>query len=104
VRKANEAKLNLSYTKVVAPIDGVTGMAAKSNGSLITSADSLLTTIVQTDTLYVNFSIPESDYLKVSKEVNGKVAVPGKVAKNGSIGFDVKLKLADGSMFPRRAK
>jgi membrane fusion protein (multidrug efflux system) len=103
--QANEAKLNLGYTKVVAPIDGVTGMAAKSNGSLITSADSLLTTIVQTDTLYVNFSIPESDYLKVSKEVNGgKVAVPGKAAKNGSIGFDVKLKLADGSMFPTTGK
>lgn len=103
--QANEAKLNLGYTKVVAPIDGVTGMAAKSNGSLITSADSLLTTIVQTDTLYVNFSIPESDYLKIAREVtSGKVAVPGKSSKNGSIGFDVRLKLADGSLFPTTGK
>jgi hypothetical protein len=61
-------------------------------------------TIVQTDTLYVNFSIPESDYLKVSKEVGaGKVAVPGK-AQKWQHRFDVKLKLADGSMFPRPAK
>ncbi len=103
--QVNEARLNLSYTKVVAPIDGVTGMAAKSNGSLVTAADSLLTSIVQTDTLYVNFSIPEADYLKVAKEVgSGKVAVPGKRANNGSIGFDVKLKLADGSMFPTTGK
>jgi hypothetical protein len=57
----------LGYTKVVAPIDGVTGMAAKSNGSLH-HADSLFTTTIVTDTLYVNFSIPESDYLKVSKD------------------------------------
>ncbi|WP_374520921.1 efflux RND transporter periplasmic adaptor subunit [Undibacterium squillarum] len=100
-----EAKLNLSYTKVVAPIDGVTGTAAKSNGNLITAADNLLTTIVQTDQLYVNFSIPEADYLKVAKEVGaGKVSVPGKRAANGSIGFDVKLKLADGSMFAQTGK
>ena len=47
--QANEARLNLAYTKVVAPIAGVTGAAAKSDGNLITTSDSLLTTIVQTN-------------------------------------------------------
>ena len=103
--QVNEAKLNLGYTKVVAPIDGVTGIANKSNGNLITAADSLLTTIVQTDPVYINFSIPEADYLKVAKEVgSGKVALPGKRASNGSLAFDVQLKLADGSMFPTTGK
>ncbi|MFZ6686886.1 efflux RND transporter periplasmic adaptor subunit [Undibacterium sp. SXout11W] len=103
--QVNEAKLNLGYTKVVAPIGGVTGIANKSNGSLVTAADSLLTTIVQTDPVYINFSIPEADYLKVAKEVgSGKVALPGKRASNGSLAFDVQLKLADGSMFPTSGK
>ncbi len=103
--QVNEAKLNLGYTKVVAPIAGVTGIANKSNGSLVTAADSLLTTIVQTDPVYINFSIPEADYLKVAKEVgSGKVALPGKRASNGSLAFDVQLKLADGSMFPTSGK
>lgn len=103
--QVNEARLNLGYTRVVAPISGVTGSAAKSNGSLISAADNLLTTIVQTDQLYVNFTVPEADYLKVAKEVSsGKVTVPGKPASNGSVGFDVKLKLADGSFYAQTGK
>ena len=35
--QTNEARLNLAYTKVVAPIGGVTGVAAKSDGNLITT-------------------------------------------------------------------
>lgn len=101
----NEAKLNLGYTKVVAPISGVTGIASKSNGSLVTSTDSLLTTIVQTDPVYVNFSIPEGDFLKVSQELgSGKLALPGKRANNGSLAFDVQLKLSDGNIFPATGK
>ncbi len=103
--QVNEAKLNLGYTRVVAPIDGVTGIASKSNGSLVTASDSLLTTIVQTDPVYVNFSITEADYLKLSQEVSGgKIALPGKRATNGSLAFDVKVKLADGSIFPTVGK
>lgn len=103
--QANEAKLNLGYTRVTAPISGVTGVAAKSDGSLVTVADSLLTTIVQTDPLYINFSVPEADFLRMAKEVSsGKLAVPGKPSSNGSINFDVTLKLADGSTFPTTGK
>jgi membrane fusion protein (multidrug efflux system) len=97
----NEARLNLGYTRVVAPISGVTGVAVKANGSLVTPTDSLLTTLVQTDPIYVNFSVPEADFLKLSGDVSsGRLSVPGKRAANGSLGFDVKLKLADGSSYP----
>ncbi|MES2102684.1 MAG: efflux RND transporter periplasmic adaptor subunit [Pseudomonadota bacterium] len=103
--QVNEARLNVGYTKVIAPIDGITGIAAKSNGSLVTASDSLLTTIVQTDPMYVNFSVTEADYLKLIKEVTaGKVSVPGKRSNNGSLNFDVKIKLADGSIYPVSGK
>ena len=86
----NEARLNLGYTKVVAPISGVTGMASKANGSLVTPTDSLLTTLVQTDPIYVNFSLPEADFLKLAGDVSsGRLSVPGKRAANGSLGFEV---------------
>jgi membrane fusion protein, multidrug efflux system len=99
---AKEARLNLSYTKVVAPISGVTGVSAKSDGSLLSSADSLLTTIIQTDPMFVNFSVPESEYLRLNKQVNaGQLNVPGKAASNGSLGFSVKVKLADGTVHPQ---
>ncbi|MBR7800148.1 efflux RND transporter periplasmic adaptor subunit [Undibacterium fentianense] len=103
--QVNEAKLNLSYTKVVAPISGVTGVASKPNGSLVTPADSLLTTIVQTDPIYVNFSVSEADYLKLNADLaNGKLHLPGKRASNGGLDFEVKLKMANGDIFPTAGK
>ena len=103
--QANEARLNLGYTKVVAPISGTTGTASKSDGSLVTATDSLLTTIVQTNPIYVNFSISESDLLRMTKQVSsGQLAVPGQRSANGSLGFSVNVKLADGSLYPRTGK
>jgi len=103
--QANEARLNLGYTRVIAPIGGTTGVAAKSDGSLVTAADSLLTTIVQTNPMYVNFSVSEGDLLRMNKQLNaGQLSVPGKRAANGSLGFTVNVKLADGSTYPRSGK
>ena len=103
--QANEARLNLGYTRVVAPIGGTTGVASKSEGSLLTTADSLLTTIVQTNPMYVNFSVSEGDMLRLTKQLKaGQLAVPGKKASNGSLGFSVSVKLSDGSTYPRIGK
>lgn len=103
--QVNEAKLNLGYTRVLAPIAGVSGVAIKANGSLVNPNDSLLTTIVQTDPMYVNFSVSEADYSKLNADLaNGKIKLPGKRSSNGSLAFDVKLKLADGRIFPTAGK
>ena len=102
--QGNEAKLNLGYTRVVAPISGVTGTAAKADGSLVNSAD-MLTTIVQVNPIYVNFSVSEGDMLKLNKQMAaGQVAVPGKKSNNGSVAFGVTVKLSDGSTYPRQGK
>ncbi len=66
--RLEEARINLGYTRVVAPISGVTSLEAVSEGSLITNTSaegSLLTKISQLDPLYVNFSISEGDSLKL---------------------------------------
>ncbi len=103
--QANEVRLNLSYTRVNAPINGVTGAAIKSDGSLLTAADSLLTTIVQTDPMYVNFSVSEADYLRLNKQVNsGQLTIDGKRAANGSLALTAQVKLADGSLHPRTGR
>jgi membrane fusion protein, multidrug efflux system len=103
--QANEARLNVNYAKVTAPIAGVTGVSAKSDGSLVTAADSLLTTIVQTNPMYVNFSMPESEVLRIAAQVrSGAMSVPAKSSGNGSLGFSVQVKLADGSLYPLKGK
>src|SRR2546430_16074806 len=49
--RVTEAKLNLGYTKVEAPVSGVTGRSLRQEGSLIAGPDALLTTITQVDPL-----------------------------------------------------
>lgn len=65
--RVNEAKLNLSYTLVTAPVAGISGRASRSEGSLITTDanGSLLTTINQVNPIWVRFSLSESDLAKV---------------------------------------
>jgi membrane fusion protein (multidrug efflux system) len=56
-----QAELNLSYTRVVSPITGITGRAEKSQGSLVSPTDGLLTRVTQTDPIWVRFSFSESE-------------------------------------------
>src|SRR5947208_8223833 len=58
-----QAELNLSYTRVTAPVSGVAGRIARSEGSLVTAGQdsSLLTTMNQVDPIWIRFSLSESD-------------------------------------------
>ncbi|HVF65870.1 MAG TPA: efflux RND transporter periplasmic adaptor subunit [Casimicrobiaceae bacterium] len=97
--KVAEARLNHSFARVTAPISGVTGRAEVSEGSLATANQTLLTTISQTDPIWVGFSIPETERLKLERaRAQGKLSVP-----NGA-GYDVELRLADGSVFARTGR
>lgn len=61
--EAERAAIQLGYTRVTAPVSGVTSLEVRTEGSLVGPAqgDSLLTTITQLDPLRVNFSIPEEE-------------------------------------------
>lgn len=69
-----EAELNLSYTKVVAPISGITGRALRSEGSLLNAGteSSLLTTLTQADPMWVRFALSESEYAVLRSAENAK--------------------------------
>jgi RND family efflux transporter MFP subunit len=58
------AELNLSFTRVTAPIAGVVGRAEITAGNLVTSGQTLLTTLVSIDPIYVSFEGDEAGYLK----------------------------------------
>ena len=94
-----EARLNLSYTRVEAPISGITSRALQSEGSLVQAQQTLLTKISQIDPVHVIFSFTEAEYLKFTRAADdGTLRLP----KDGK--FDVKLKLADGSEYSRPGK
>lgn len=99
--KVKEAELNLSYTQVTAPINGMASKSTQSEGSLIsTSGDSsLLTTITQYNPLYVNFSYSEQDRLDFESSVK-KGTIEAKNATN----WRTHIRLADGSVYPEAGK
>src|SRR5574343_17615 len=59
-----QAELNLSWTTVSAPVAGTTGRAIKSDGNLVSTADSLLTSIYQTNPIWARFSLGARDLAK----------------------------------------
>lgn len=96
--QVKEAALNLGYTQVTAPIDGMASKSSQSEGSLIsTSGDNgLLTTITQFDPLYVNFSYSEQDRLIFDNFLKS-----GQVKANTDANWRTHIRLTDGSIYPQ---
>jgi len=64
------AAINLEYTQIKAPINGIAGRALFNRGALVQAgSDSLLTKLVQTNPVHVNFGIPENDQLRIRREI-----------------------------------
>ncbi|MEO8136299.1 MAG: efflux RND transporter periplasmic adaptor subunit [Betaproteobacteria bacterium] len=85
--RVRDAQLNLSYTNVTAPISGISGRALRSDGSLVASGNdsALLTTISQSDPIWVRFSVGESEHAQLRSA--------GRKA-------EVRLLLSDGKEYP----
>src|SRR5262249_55559893 len=87
-----EARLNLHWTQVKAPISGVAAIASAQAGALVSPA-TLLTTVSQLEPIKVVVQVSELDYLRFSKRVNALEAA-------GRPGGELQLILADGSLYP----
>jgi membrane fusion protein (multidrug efflux system) len=108
------AGLNLSYTQIRSPIEGVAGLALVRVGNLVgQDGPTLLTTVSQTDPIRINFSLSEVEYVRhperfkhletrdlawAKKQLASLDA--GGTAEGGDPG--VELVLADGSVYPHR--
>jgi membrane fusion protein (multidrug efflux system) len=108
-----QAQLDLSYTTVRSPIDGVAGVATVRVGNLVgADGPTLLTTVSQIDPMRVSFPISEADYvqnqerfknmtkrdLAWAKQQFAKLE-SGETAEFNDPG--VELVLSDGSVFPK---
>jgi RND family efflux transporter MFP subunit len=68
------AALDLSFTEVRAPISGLVGRAEVTAGNLVAAGQTLLTTLVSIDPIYVSFDGDEQVYLKnVGLELRGEL-------------------------------
>jgi multidrug efflux system membrane fusion protein len=93
----DEAKLELGYTSIKAPMAGQVGKNQLSVGNLIGAGDGqVLTTLIDASSVYVNFSPSESDLLAVRKSAGNKPS-DGKVPR-----MPVFVSLSDESNFPHK--
>jgi membrane fusion protein (multidrug efflux system) len=97
--RLTEANLNLLYTKVESPISGVAGRAQRSEGSLVSGPDVLLTSVTQIDPIWVSFGISDNEQLRINAERDaGRMVAP----KDGN--FEVTVKLADGTVYTQQGR
>ncbi|RZK79817.1 MAG: efflux RND transporter periplasmic adaptor subunit [Pedobacter sp.] len=94
------AKVNLSYTKIVSPVDGVIGSIPFKTGSLVsgTSAEPL-TTVSNISRVYAYFSMNEKQLLDFSRNAKGS----NLAAQMKNIP-DVSLVLSDGTTYAENGK
>lgn len=91
-----KAELNVSYTYVKSPIEGLTNRAIYRQGTLITpNVNGLLTQVSVINPIWVLFPVSDSELLQSKAEGKSNRIILPK-AQN----YSVQLKLADGSLFP----
>ena len=93
------AKLDLSYTRITSPVDGVTSFASVAEGSYVSSQNSQLTTVSVLSPMWVNFSISENEV----ERLRGNVA-KGLLKPPTDDQWDVEITLSNGKPFPHRGR
>jgi membrane fusion protein (multidrug efflux system) len=93
------AELNLGFTRIVSPIDGIVGIALAQVGDLVNPTSGILTTVSTVDPIKVYFTLSEQDYLAYVKR-NPTAAELTAAQKQ----LELQLFLADGSAYPHAGK
>ncbi len=85
----DQARLNLTWTRVTSPIRGIAGTATQQVGNLV-SPTTVLTTVSQVDPIRVVYSLGEQEFLHLQQKLQSAPAGGG----------ELQLILADGTVFP----
>ncbi|XXF09677.1 efflux RND transporter periplasmic adaptor subunit [Pseudomonas sp. D2-3] len=90
-----QARINVRYTKVLAPIAGRVGRSAVTEGALVSNGQTnAMATIQQLDPIYVDVTQPTKDLLRLRRELES-----GQLQKASDTAAKVQLRLEDGSTY-----
>jgi membrane fusion protein (multidrug efflux system) len=91
------AQINLGFTRLTSPIDGIPGAAELQVGALVSPASPKITTVSTLDPIRVYFTVSEQEYL----DFHRRYSTPNTVdAERKSLRFE--LILADGTVYPQK--
>jgi membrane fusion protein (multidrug efflux system) len=93
----DKATLDLGYTSIAAPLDGIVGTTKIKAGNLVGRGEStLLTTVSNVDPILFRAGISEAEYLRIAK----RVQEGGQKAAKA----EIELILADGTVHPQKGR
>jgi membrane fusion protein (multidrug efflux system) len=93
------AKIELGYCKIVAPISGLIGISQVRVGDYVRpGTSSVLNTVSDLGDVRVRFTMSEQEFLRIFREINKKDS-----SLKGA-GQSISLKLSDGSIYPQKGK
>jgi membrane fusion protein (multidrug efflux system) len=90
------AQLNLGFTKITSPVDGLAGMALAQIGDLVAQSGSALTTVSTINPIKVYFQVSEQSYLAFWQ----RLVSSGNAAET----FPLQLIFVNGSVYPEKGK
>jgi len=85
------AKVNLGFTKLVAPIDGIAGVATTQVGNLVGPSTNAVTTVSTLDPIKANFTVNEQEYLSLTRD-------------SAMSHLELELILSDGTVHPYKGR
>ena len=88
------ASINLGFTRIVSPIDGIAGIAPAQVGDLVSTSSGPLTTVSTLDPIRDYFTVSEQEYLALQKRFSDSNADHWKL----------QLILADGTTYPHEGE
>ena len=91
------AELNLGFTRIISPIDGIAGLAQAQVGNLITTQSAPLTTVSTVDPIKVYFTVSEQEYLNYTRRHPTQ-----EERETASRNLELELVLSDGTMYPQK--
>jgi membrane fusion protein (multidrug efflux system) len=96
---AESARLNLDFTRITSPVDGIAGIAAAQIGDLVGPATGALTAVSTVDPIKAYFQVSEQEYLSHPASYANQADPDDKSAPQ-----NLQLILADGSVFPHKGR
>lgn len=90
------ANLNLGFTRLISPIDGIAGQAQQQVGALVSPAGGPVTTVSTVDPIKVYFTVSETEYLDFHRRYATQASVEAERKQ-----LRLQLILADGTTYPQ---
>jgi len=87
------ARVNIGFTRLTSPIDGIVGVAQVQVGNLVSPSSGVITTVSTLDPIKSNFAVADQEYLSLTRDGGGDLSK-----------LQLDLILSDGSTYPYKGK